>query len=323
MCPRFPPFLVSSYTICNLRVSVPTSSDFNFLSRVVAVQFQACANSIELGDFHFALIPGSLVVTPTRSNTDTAGSMGLAPQLDVDYHSLVSEPLKTNYTWWKTFSRKGPPKTPAPPPPAPQEGSSGSRTVVVCISDTHGHHRQLDMPPGDILIHAGDYSMYGSKEDAVDFNLWLGELPYKHRIVVQGNHECNAPWKVEAQSILSNATLLQNELITVENLNIFGTGFFWNFKVGRNPYYDLIPAETDILVAHNPAQGYVDGRNGCPVLLMRIKEVRPKLVVSGHIHYARDAIRGDTPELQNTVFVNAATAESHGKLTKQPVVIRI
>ena len=249
--------------------------------------------------------------------------MDLAPQLDVDYRSLVSEPLKTNSTWWKTFFGTVLPTTPAPSPPPQEGGGGGPRTVVVCISDTHGHHRQLDMPPGDILIHAGDYVLYGSKEHAVDFNRWLGELPYMHRIVVQGNHEFNAPWKVEAQSILSNATLLQNESISVENLNIFGTGFFWKFKGGRNPYYDLIPADTDIVVAHNPAQGYVDGRKGCPVLLHRIKEVRPKLVVSGHIHWARHAIRGDTPELQNTVFVNAATVEDHGKLTKQPVVIRI
>ena len=32
---------------------------------------------------------------------------------------------------------------------------------VVLISDTHGKHRELDsiLPDGDILIHAGDFSM--------------------------------------------------------------------------------------------------------------------------------------------------------------------
>merc|ERR1719414_881224 len=27
---------------------------------------------------------------------------------------------------------------------------------VVCISDTHNEHRGLRLPPGDILLHAGD-----------------------------------------------------------------------------------------------------------------------------------------------------------------------
>jgi 3',5'-cyclic AMP phosphodiesterase CpdA len=31
----------------------------------------------------------------------------------------------------------------------------------VCISDTHNQHAELRLPPGDMLIHAGDYSMRG------------------------------------------------------------------------------------------------------------------------------------------------------------------
>ena len=27
----------------------------------------------------------------------------------------------------------------------------------VVISDTHGHHRGLNLPAGDIIIHAGDF----------------------------------------------------------------------------------------------------------------------------------------------------------------------
>lgn len=27
---------------------------------------------------------------------------------------------------------------------------------IICVSDTHGLHRKLDVPDGDILIHAGD-----------------------------------------------------------------------------------------------------------------------------------------------------------------------
>jgi predicted phosphodiesterase len=27
---------------------------------------------------------------------------------------------------------------------------------IVCISDTHSMHRQIEVPEGDLLIHAGD-----------------------------------------------------------------------------------------------------------------------------------------------------------------------
>jgi hypothetical protein len=52
---------------------------------------------------------------------------------------------------------------------------------VVMISDTHNMHRRLEVPDGDILIHAGDFTMYGRSAHAADFNLWLGELPHRHK----------------------------------------------------------------------------------------------------------------------------------------------
>ena len=35
---------------------------------------------------------------------------------------------------------------------------------IVCISDTHNLHRGLDLPAGDILIHAGDFTKFGELE---------------------------------------------------------------------------------------------------------------------------------------------------------------
>ena len=78
------------------------------------------------------------------------------------------------------------------------------------------------VPEGDILIHAGDFTNYGRREEAEKFNTWLGTLPhrwwswgwrwgtwrgtlphslfwwyqsnhhwtfYRHKIVIAGNHE--------------------------------------------------------------------------------------------------------------------------------------
>jgi hypothetical protein len=33
-----------------------------------------------------------------------------------------------------------------------------SRMAIVCISDTHELHREVEVPAGDLLIHAGDFS---------------------------------------------------------------------------------------------------------------------------------------------------------------------
>ena len=46
---------------------------------------------------------------------------------------------------------------------------------VVCISDTHNAHRDLQLPAGDVLIHAGDFTQFGKEEHASDFNDWLGD----------------------------------------------------------------------------------------------------------------------------------------------------
>ena len=71
--------------------------------------------------------------------------------------------------------------------PAPREPLN---KTIVCISDTHGLHRDLTpVPDGDILIHAGDFTRFGDIDDVLEFNAWLGELPHKHKIVVFGNHE--------------------------------------------------------------------------------------------------------------------------------------
>jgi hypothetical protein len=44
----------------------------------------------------------------------------------------------------------------------------------VVISDTHGHHRELRVPDGDVLLHCGDFSNRGRLAEVRDFNEWLG-----------------------------------------------------------------------------------------------------------------------------------------------------
>jgi 3',5'-cyclic AMP phosphodiesterase CpdA len=52
---------------------------------------------------------------------------------------------------------------------------------VVCISDTHSMAEQMacPLPPGDILIHAGDFTNHGRREEVERFNTWLATLPHR------------------------------------------------------------------------------------------------------------------------------------------------
>lgn len=191
---------------------------------------------------------------------------------------------------------------------------------VVCISDTHGRHREVVLPPGDVLIHAGDFTKFGKREDAEDFNDWLAEQAFTTKIVVNGNHENNAEWQKEVKSILTNATFLKDSGTQACGLDIYGTDFCWPMKE-ESVQYGRIPRNADVVVAHGPAHGFVDGRTGCRALLWAIGRIRPRLVVSGHIHYAHGVQRG-IGALRGTTFVNAANCCGSGyKIGWEPVVI--
>jgi len=203
---------------------------------------------------------------------------------------------------------------------------SGSRGVrLVCVSDTHGHHRELTLPNGDVLVHAGDFTLYGKEEQAKDFNDWLAEQPHAAKLVVLGNHENNSDWNERASEVLSNATVLRQSSCDVEvsgaKLRFFGTDFFWPCK-GENPYFKEISTETDVLIAHGPAKGCADGGKGCPSLLEAVKRSQPELVISGHVHFARGAAVLSQPE--PCLFANVANCGS-GKqdrvLVHGPVVL--
>jgi predicted phosphohydrolase len=89
---------------------------------------------------------------------------------------------------------------------------------------THELHREVEVPTGDILIHAGDFTMFSkSMEAVVDFNDWLGKLPHRHKIVVPGNHEFFLEADPSERFMLDNAIVLINEGTEIEGLRIWGS----------------------------------------------------------------------------------------------------
>lgn len=205
---------------------------------------------------------------------------------------------------------------------------------VVLISDSHGQHHHLDLPPGDILIHAGDFSRSGKPGQAKDFLLWLAKQPHRHKVFVAGNHDFIAEEEpAEFRSwVPDNCIYLDDQLIEVEGLRIWGSPispwfFDWAFNRHRGPeicrHWDLIPEGLDILITHGPPAGILDrtarGENvGCADLLRRIQAVEPRISVFGHIHEARGRERHGATE-----FFNAAVLDLDYRMAHPPFVIEL
>lgn len=207
------------------------------------------------------------------------------------------------------------------------------RVRLVMLSDTHGFHRDVDVPAGDILIHAGDFTLFSKSLKAIeDFNEWLGELPHEHRLVIPGNHEFFLEAAPERRNLLSEATFLINEVIDIDGLTIWGSpvtplyggAFGFSSPTDRKRLYARIPEDTDILITHGPPHGILDvapGSSihaGCTELLDAVLRVRPRLHVFGHIHGA-----GGIFTTEHTTFVNAALPGIDAEIERTPIVLDI
>lgn len=206
---------------------------------------------------------------------------------------------------------------------------------IVCISDTHNKHREIEVPEGDILIHAGDFSGRGKADELRVFNHWLGELPHRHKIIIAGNHDFlfeRDP--LLARSLISEAIYLENESVEIEGLRIYGSPatpwfFNWAFNYHRGPeikaIWNRIPQAIDILITHGPAFGILDqlanGKHaGCEMLArwFETRDPAPALHVFGHIHEAAGRIQKD-----QTTFINASQLDIRYRVQSNPQVFEL
>lgn len=201
---------------------------------------------------------------------------------------------------------------------------------IVCLSDTHCLHRSVKVPDGDLLIHAGDMTERYGWEALQDFGAWMRELPHPHKVAIAGNHDfCCQHDPVRARRLLEGVTYLQDEQVTIEGLQIYGSPwqpwfYDWAFNLPRGEelrkVWAKIPDKTQILVTHGPPDGMLDltGRlqsAGCEDLLARVDAIRPVMHVFGHIHegHGRKHHHG-------TWFVNASICDGQYRAVNQPQV---
>jgi Icc-related predicted phosphoesterase len=204
---------------------------------------------------------------------------------------------------------------------------------VTVTSDTHGFHKLCSMPSGRILLHAGDITRNGSIDEVVEFNYWLGTINYEHKIVIAGNHDfCFEKKPVESKRALTNATYLMDEAFELDGIKIYGSPWQpwfldWAFNLHRGKLlrekWSNIPEDTDILITHGPPLGHGDKTVGgeyvgCEDLLARIKQIRPKLHLFGHIHEGQ----GTTHE-GSTLCVNASFVDFQYDFAYDPFEVEI
>ncbi|EYB94917.1 hypothetical protein Y032_0165g10 [Ancylostoma ceylanicum] len=225
------------------------------------------------------------------------------------------------------------------PPPVPH-------LKVVCISDTHDQLDQVkDIPDGDVLIHAGDLTNYGSERELKKVSEELGRLPHKHKLIVAGNHDLGFDdsedpngrlEKYRGQGtpngylLLKNVTWLHDKGVEIEGVKFFGSSWhplygypFYRPRPELKEKWKVLPSDLDVLITHTPALGYLDTfgdeRWGCRYLLKEIEErVKPKFHVFGHVHERYGALSNGA-----TTFINAAQATKNNKIVNKPLVFYI
>lgn len=186
--------------------------------------------------------------------------------------------------------------------------------------------------------------MGGREHEVRDFAEWLAGLPHEHKVVIAGNHD----WLFErtpafGRELLAGAIYLLDEATEIAGIRIWGSPWQpwfhdWAFNLPRGDAlrakWDLIPADTDVLITHGPPFGHLDGAArsvgdwfgdgdvvdvehvGCEELRAALDRVRPRVHVFGHIHeaYGQDSLDG-------TLLVNASNCDADYAPVNPPIVV--
>jgi len=203
---------------------------------------------------------------------------------------------------------------------------------VVAISDLHGYLPKIE--PCDLLLIAGDICPYQNHNLLFQkmwlnttFRDWLGTVPAKYVVAIPGNHDLIFEQKPHEVPTLPWFCLIDN-WVEVDGVTIYGIPwqrrfFDWAFNLDEpelDKKYEAIP-DCDIIVSHGPPFGYGDqaprGRGfenvGSKVFLRKIEEIKPWLVVFGHIHegVGEWIINDDKTLLANVTHVNGKYEPVH------------
>lgn len=174
---------------------------------------------------------------------------------------------------------------------------------LVCISDTHGKHDQVEVPDGDVLIHAGDWTHFGQGWE--EFAEWFYQLPHNDKIIIRGNHE-NKGIPPEATGYMDG--YFHYLSVGKEHVEIDGVTFATPKEASN--------VDPDVVISHVPPAGVLGGSGpGASSLRDDLKFINYDLHICGHIHkgYGRTT-QGETE------FVNCSVVVA-GQVQNPPITV--
>jgi Icc-related predicted phosphoesterase len=212
---------------------------------------------------------------------------------------------------------------------------------IVCISDTHEQEEKILLPPGDVLVHAGDITYRGDIGKLSKFLRWMSAQNFQSKIIISGNHDwCfqNNSRNIALRLCEENEiTYLQDSGVKIGGINFWGSPWQpwfhnWAFNAMRGKdiahHWAKIPEDTNVLITHGPVMNVLDAAPrgvadvehvGCEELAKRITELpNLKAHICGHIHYGYGKM-----QLANVQFVNASCCTEAYAPTNPPITIEV
>jgi Icc-related predicted phosphoesterase len=201
---------------------------------------------------------------------------------------------------------------------------------LVCISDLHGFYP--DLPDGDILVIAGDFTASDTEKQNADFLDWVASQPHKDKIIVPGNHDMyifkhqhETYEHIEKEGL--GIRLLVDEACERQGLKFWGCPWIVGFP-GLNPkcaaftiWNDAqmmeklmpMPEDIDVYIGHSPPYRILDivpgdynARVGSQAVFNAISHRNISWSIFGHIHGSRGEKRYGGLDYYNVSYVDDA-----------------
>lgn len=205
---------------------------------------------------------------------------------------------------------------------------------IAVFSDSHTFHRRIQLPEADVLVCCGDITGKGEVETVTDFIDWIRDLPYRHKLLVPGNHDhCfdirKTGFVQGLHAALEDAGVVFciDRRVELDGVVFYGSPWVpnlpgWAFYDKGEDRFSDIPRDTQVLVTHSPPKGILDQgdyHNGSIHLLRAVRSLpRLKVHLFGHVHEGYGELR----EEGEPHFVNACVCTRNPCLpTNAPILV--
>jgi hypothetical protein len=193
------------------------------------------------------------------------------------------------------------------------------KTKILAVSDIHGDSKLVERLAKrakkenvDLVIIAGDLTLF---EQSTKNLIGPFVKENKEVLLLPGNHESMSTIKTLTE-IYPKTKHLHGYSLKKDNLGIFGAGYdsaigpFWIedeeiFKILKKGHDKIKNMEKKIMVTHTPPKGGVSeftGIKGSNAVKKAIKEFKPDILITGHIHEAG----GLQEKIGNTIVLHVA-----------------